>query len=452
MDSWVEIEEFWVNEFQRLLFTGPFIQYWDRYKNLITKRNSIQAVNLDSEKAIALSYLNEYYTDKNWPYFLYMLEMKDLYSNLSFIDDLEAILKNVYVYIAGDKSASDFNAPEMYIAVRKMTALFFLQENDIVRRKKFIHYLERKIKLFGQQRTDSLSQKNQYYIEIYKGVSAIDELECHSNDVRLRLIWNTEKNLFPKPLSLLYSGNEKVFFKCYRGHEWSDSLENVLINLKNDSPICPHCNNQEEAFAFTAHVYESLGGSKEFFKENILSVIDYVVSEGKYIELFKICNKLEEFLNFIYEEIITCQSWIMYDYKWIKSLYTIVMIYTFRDNQISVEVIDDIFGRVKKKNNFLIFDNKINDFIAEKSSWILFCDKAISYALEDYKMIRKGKDDLLIENTYLLKYWDIMANGVKVPYNLIYAPYDAVWWKCPTCGAKWKQTIQSFKSTPIAFQ
>ncbi len=51
--------------------------------------------------------------------------------------------------------------------------------------------------------------------------------------------WNYEKNGNLKPEMFLCGSNEKVWWKCSKGHAWTAS-----INTRNDGRGCPYCNNR----------------------------------------------------------------------------------------------------------------------------------------------------------------------------------------------------------------
>ena len=122
------------------------------------------------------------------------------------------------------------------------------------------------------------------------------EKQYVSDNAQLMAEWNWEKNnelgLYPKKLT--FGSGKKVWWKCYKGHEWQ-----AVIYNRNKGIDCPYCSNQK-----ILKGYNDLGTlnpvlAKEWNYEKNGDLKPEYVSVGSNKKVWWKCNKGHEWIAII---------------------------------------------------------------------------------------------------------------------------------------------------------
>ena len=101
--------------------------------------------------------------------------------------------------------------------------------------------------------------------------------------------WNNEKNGNLKPEHVTSNSNKKVWWKCYKGHEWQ-----ATIKHRNNGSGCPYCASRRvlKYFNDLQTVNPTLAREWNYEKNNDLTPMD--VMSNSHIKVWWKCGKGHE--------------------------------------------------------------------------------------------------------------------------------------------------------------
>ena len=90
--------------------------------------------------------------------------------------------------------------------------------------------------------------------------------------------WNYEKNGNLKPENFTASSGQKVWWKCYEGHEWQATIAN-----RNNGRSCPHCSGQivSEGYNDLRTINPNLAKEWNYEKNGILKPECFTANSGQ---------------------------------------------------------------------------------------------------------------------------------------------------------------------------
>ena len=116
------------------------------------------------------------------------------------------------------------------------------------------------------------------------------EKQYVSNNARLMIEWNWERNVNFNPTVVTLGSNKKVWWKCSKGHEWQST-----IDKRSNGRNCPYCSNHKvlQGYNDLATVNPILAKEWNYEKNNGLKPVDIVPNSNK--KVWWKCNKGHEF-------------------------------------------------------------------------------------------------------------------------------------------------------------
>ena len=237
--------------------------------------------------------------------------------------------------------------------------------------------------------------------------------------------WNHEKNLELVPTSIAANSDNKVWWKCKKGHEWK-----ARISSRNKGGGCPVCNSEhntsfpEYAILFylrkygieVEHSYKKLGYELDIYIPLKKIAIEY---DGYFWHKNRVKNDLE---------------------KNSKCKKDGVKLYRLRED---LPVLNDSswdFVVHKKRTGLREILEKILSEIIENNVEINFERDAIE--IENLREYTEKEKSLLCSNPILAGEWNYEKNNDLKPSHVTIGSDKKVWWKCGK-GHEWKASIGS---------
>ena len=237
--------------------------------------------------------------------------------------------------------------------------------------------------------------------------------------------WNYERNDNLRPNAFTANSNEKVWWKCRKGHEWQ-----ATISHRNNGRGCPICDSERHtSFPEYALVY--------YLRIYGLEVIHQYKEKGYELDVFIPSRKIA----------------IEYDgYRWHKNKMQQDLIKNSR-------CVEDGIRLYRIREGLLPLNDSSLDFIVQRNQKNLseILEVVLSEILEtdidvdinrDFVFIenlrvRTEKDNsILFSNPEIVQEWDYEKNGNLKPENYTAKSARKVWWKCAK-GHSWQAMISN---------
>ena len=259
--------------------------------------------------------------------------------------------------------------------------------------------------------------------------------------------WNYDKNGNLTPSMFSFASSRIVWWKCSKGHEWEDS-----INNRTHGNGCLICSNRKVMFGVNdlATKYPEIAKEWNYEKNGDLTPQSVVYGSTK--KVWWKCSKGHEWEEKIHD-IIDKKSKIKCPYCSNRKVLTGFNDLTTKNPEIAKEWNYEKNGYLTPQNVIFNKDRKYwwkcsNCCFEWESSLrnrLLFnvgCPKCgIKKQVESFnrnQVIKKGS--LLQNNPKLAKEWNYEKNGDLTPDNIISTSNKKVWWKCSK-GHEWEASI-----------
>ena len=240
--------------------------------------------------------------------------------------------------------------------------------------------------------------------------------------------WNYEKNYGLTPTEVMPNSNQKVWWRCSKGHEWQ-----ATINSRNNGRGCPICNSErhtsfpEYAIVFylkkyglqVIHSYKDLGYELDIYIPSMNIAIEY---DGYLWHKNKFQKDLEKNSK--------CQK-------------GGITLYRMREGLLSLNdsSLDYIIQR-NQKDLSVVLKKILSDITNTTIDVDLERD---SIDIENLRECTEKENALLFSNPEIAGEWNFEKNGSLKPEALTAGSRKKVWWKCSK-GHEWQATIASRKS------
>ena len=274
------------------------------------------------------------------------------------------------------------------------------------------------------------------YCSHHKVLKGINDLATLYPDLAKE--WHPSKNGNLTPSDVLPYSSKKVWWKCYKGHEWQ-----ARISGRSKGVGCPYCNSQfQTSFSEQAVFYYI----KKYYNCNVYS--RYIIStlfRGYELDIFIPDFKIAiEYDGVYYHRIINNKS------NFEKSKDKVVKELGIKLIRIK-EGLKNCINEVK--NNVIIFNPYIKRYqnlswaITELLKMLEFDNNIIDVNIErdrieilkSYIKLSLSKSLQLI-NPQLAKEWHPTKNGNLIPEMFTANSGEIVWWKCKY-GHEWQSSI-----------
>lgn len=245
--------------------------------------------------------------------------------------------------------------------------------------------------------------------------------------------WNYERNGQLQPCDVMPHTDAKVWWKCYKGHEWQ-----AYISSRTSGRGCPECNKERNT---------SFPEQAIFFYIKLLfpnAVNRYLTDNGYEIDIFLPCEKIGiEFDGDYYHQNSKKQK---IDYSKNEALKKagIPLIRVAERKAIIPDNTEYVIHYDAIKNGIRNFDGTLKEIIALISS-LTSCSYDIDINVErdtikiwEQYIESEKENSITKKNPALLEEWNFQKNGSLRPEYISYASNKKVWWKCKDCGYEWK--------------
>ena len=247
--------------------------------------------------------------------------------------------------------------------------------------------------------------------------------------------WHPKKNENKKPEDYAFSSNKKFWWRCEKGHEWEQSLNNRAGKGSN----CPKCVNQSsgpelrvlselEYFFAITHRYKLEKNEIDIFIPTLNIGIEY---DGYYYHKSSISKDKKKDLFFKKKKI-----------EIIRVREAPLQLDDFKGIQSDVRIIS------KKNINSLLdlliplVDKQIRNKIYKYQKRDSFVNEIIFNKYSSYFPKPFPEKSLKNINPQVSKLWHPKLNKPLKPENFTIGSYAKVWWKCKK-GHEWQAVIKS---------
>lgn len=246
--------------------------------------------------------------------------------------------------------------------------------------------------------------------------------------------WNYEKNGILTPEMFNYGSNEKVWWKCSRGHEWKAS-----ISHRSNGRGCPYCSGKicETGINDLATLYPKLTKEWNYEKNPNLSPTDVIPGSEK--KVWWKCTKGHEWQAVIYNRV-----------KGIGCPYCSGRLAISGKNDLAT-LYPELAKEWDYEKNSSLTPKDVTSKTAKKAWWK--CSKGHSWnaRISDRsngcncpycsgKSVIIGENDLATLLPEISKEWNVEKNGSLSPKDVSIGSSKKVWWKCAK-GHEWQATI-----------
>ncbi len=260
-----------------------------------------------------------------------------------------------------------------------------------------------------------------------------------SSNPKLVREWNYEKNGNLKPEHLLSNSGKKVWWKCFKGHEWQAS-----ISHRNHGRGCPICANKKilKGYNDLQTVNPTLAKEWNYEKNGNLKPEQFMANSDK--KVWWKCSKGHEWQAIIANRTNGCGCPYCSGHKVLKNYNDLQTINPTLAKEWNYEKNDNL-----KPEQFTANSNKKiwwkcknghewQAAIANRNK-----NRGCPYCAN--KKILNGYNDLQTVNPTLAKEWNYEKNGDLKPEDFLPNSNKKVWWKCNK-GHEWKTTLNDRNS------
>lgn len=260
-------------------------------------------------------------------------------------------------------------------------------------------------------------------LKVLKGVS-----DLATTNPKLASEWNYAKNNGLAPEDFMAGSNQKVWWKCLKGHEWQATIVNR--NKGRDCPICASERSTSfpeyailyylEKYDIKAlHTYKEKGYELDIYIPEKAIAIEY---DGYFYHKNKTNQDLEKNLK--------CKNDGIKLYRireGLQSLNDSSIDYIINKNQ---KNLGETIQKVLREITCVDIDVDLNRDTIE---------------IENLREYTEKTNSLLYTNPNLTKEWNYERNGTLRPEHILANSGKKVWWKCDK-GHEWQATIASRNS------
>ncbi len=202
--------------------------------------------------------------------------------------------------------------------------------------------------------------------------------------------WNYEKNAKP-PTEYLPKSQQKVWWKCDKGHEWESSISERVRSAKNsinkNKSICPYCSNKRVSAEYNLVMkFPNIAKQWNYIKNGALNPLEISPGSGK-----RVWWTCEYDSNHIWQDTISNRTFLNRNCpicaKENKTSFPERVIYYY----LKKEFYDCKFG-------YRFFGKYTADIYIESLKIVIEYDGWYRHSDEDSKKREKRKDNLLSKN------------------------------------------------------
>ena len=235
--------------------------------------------------------------------------------------------------------------------------------------------------------------------------------------------WNYERNGDLNPEHFTASSNNKVWWKCSKGHEWQ-----TTINSRNDGCGCPVCSSERKtSFPEYAIVY--------YLKKHGLEAIHTYKEKGYELDIFIPSKKVAiEYDGYLWHKNRTKHD---LD-KNQKCLNDGIKLYRIREglHRLNDSSLDYVVHKTQKDLSFVL-EKVLSEIIG---MGILIDLNRDAIVIENLRELTEKENSLLFSNPEIAKEWNYEKNGNLKPEHFASNSNKKVWWKCNK-GHEWQSKI-----------
>ena len=252
--------------------------------------------------------------------------------------------------------------------------------------------------------------------------------------------WNFEKNDGLTPDIFSYASNQKVWWKCGKGHEWQASI-NARTGKAHSG--CPICSNRVVLKGYNDLLSQNPKLSKQWDPNKNGSLRPDQITATSSKKVWWVCDKGHSFEAKVYDRNKKKQGCPYCSSQKFKSEYN------------SLEVLrPDLASEWDFEKNYPLTPKDVLCGGDKKYWWK--CNKEPHSYLQNIgdriqkgfqcpycssQRLLKGFNDLATKKPELLQIWNYEKNTDINPDDVMEFSNKKVWWKCPDCGHEWRTSI-----------
>ncbi len=252
--------------------------------------------------------------------------------------------------------------------------------------------------------------------------------------------WDCEKNDGLTPDMFSYASNQKVWWKCKKGHEWQAAI-NARTGKAHSG--CPICSNRIVLKGYNNLLSQNPELSKQWDQEKNGDLKPDQVTATSSKKVWWICDKGHSFEAKVYDRNKKNQGCpYCINLKFKPEYNSLAVLRPDLAEEWDYEKNDPLTPRdvlcggdkkywwkcSKEPHSYL---QNIGDRI-QKSSQCPYCSS---------QKLLKGFNDFATKKPELLGLWNYEKNSDLQPDDVMEFSNKKVWWKCPDCGYEWKTAV-----------
>ena len=250
--------------------------------------------------------------------------------------------------------------------------------------------------------------------------------------------WHPEKNGKLKPTNITPGSNQKVWWKCSKGHEWQ-----ATISSRNSGVGCPICSNRKVLIGFNDLTTCCPELAKEWNYEKNGEVKPTMVTPGSDKKVWWKCSKGHEWQAMISSRNkgggcpICSNQVVLVGYNDLASVKPeLAKEWNYEKNG-DLKPTDVAFGSNRK------VWWKCQTCGHEWQTVIVDRSNGTGCPVCAGREVLEGYNDLATVKPELIQEWNFEKNGDLKPSDVTSGSNKKVWWKCQTCGYEWQTVISS---------
>lgn len=250
--------------------------------------------------------------------------------------------------------------------------------------------------------------------------------------------WDYEKNKSLLPSMLHRGSNEKVWWKCKKGHEWKTAMYH-RTQENNKSTGCPYCSNKKVLSGFNdlATTCKELLKEWNYEKNKDITPTKYTKGSGK--KVWWICEKGHEWEASINKRANGRNCPICSGKKIIEGINDFGVEYPELLNEWNYNRNEKMPGQYGKASNKKVW------WVCEKGhEWKISVShrtrgRGCPYCANQKILI--GYNDIMTTNPELSEIWDYEKNDISI-YDCVAGSSKKVHWKCGN-NHEWERCIRN---------
>ena len=251
--------------------------------------------------------------------------------------------------------------------------------------------------------------------------------------------WHPTKNGSLTPVDVAPFSNKKVWWMCYKGHEWSAAISARTGKAHSG---CPVCSNRILLAGFNDLESQNPELSKEWNYEKNGSLTPDCITATSAKKVWWTCDKNHDFLAKVYDRNVKGHNCPYCCNQAFKPEYNSVAVmdpqlaeeWDFKKNA-PLTPFDVIYGGDNRY--WWKCQEKPHSFLASvknrrSGSSCPYCSS---------QLLLVGFNDLQTRRPDLLELWNYEKNTDITPQSVMEFSNKKVWWKCPDCGHEWQTKV-----------